>query len=305
MDWRNGMSASARGEVWLLYNPKAGAGRAAAQRNALASAIREAGWPVRTTDSLEALPAVAEAWRAGQLRALLTVGGDGTLRIAAQRLPAGVPLLPVPMGNENLVARWLNQRANPEAVVETLADGADFWVDAGEAFDQLFLVMLSGGFDAEVVRWVDTHRRGPLRPGDYYKAIYRSVGSYRFPSLRVSTASGVKLTCRWALVFNLPAYAQRLPVAPQADPQDGMLDACCLAQGGWWSPLRYSLGAWMGWHQRWSDVTMLRDVQLRIDADVPVPLQIDGDFAGHTPVEVKLLQRRVCLLAPPPPSIVD
>jgi diacylglycerol kinase family enzyme len=305
LDASGGVTTSSSGaEVWLLFNPKAGAGRAAAQRAALAKSLDEAGWTVHATSSVADLPGAVRAWESGRLRALLTIGGDGTLRFVAQRVPAGLPLLPVPLGNENLVARWLGQRAAPSDVVETLTHGQMRWIDAGLVGSQLFLVMLSCGFDADVVRRVDTDRQGPISAIDYYLAICRSAQTYSFPELRLTMSGGQRRTARWILAFNLPAYAHRLPVAPDADPQDGQLDVVCLQHGGWWSPIRYVLGAWLGRHHRWSDVAMLHDEQVRIESDPPVPVQIDGDFVGHTPIDVGLLRRRVCLLAPCEPGQV-
>lgn len=39
---------------------------------------------------------------------------------------------------------------------------------------------------------------------------------------------------------------------------------------------------WMG------DVRRLSGRRIRIEAEEPVPVQVDGDYYGHTPVEVEL-----------------
>ncbi|MGC4002636.1 MAG: diacylglycerol kinase family protein [Pirellulales bacterium] len=45
--------------------------------------------------------------RAGTLRAVVAAGGDGTLNALVNRLPAETPFLMLPLGTENLVAKYL------------------------------------------------------------------------------------------------------------------------------------------------------------------------------------------------------
>jgi len=53
-----------------------------------------------------------------------------------------------------------------------------------------------------------------------------------------------------------------------------------------------------GRHQTLPDVTCLRASQVRIEADVAVPWQMDGDPAGFTPVDLQVLSSAVEVFAP-------
>jgi len=45
-------------------------------------------------------------------------------------------------------------------------------------------------------------------------------------------------------------------------------------------------------------VTMQRARQVKVTSDQPVPIQVDGDFKGETPLEFVVTDRQVPLLVP-------
>jgi diacylglycerol kinase family enzyme len=77
---------------------------------------------------------------------------------------------------------------------------------------------------------------------------------------------------------------------------DGLLDVCAFKEGSFWSGLRYLAGVLLGRHKAWSDCVSLRTRRLRIEADEPVPYQLDGDPGGYLPVEIHVLPERLSVL---------
>ena len=51
-------------------------------------------------------------------------------------------------------------------------------------------------------------------------------------------------------------------------------------------------------HERLQDVEMAQVRRVQIDSDVPVPVQIDGDPAGFTPLEIEVLPQALDVLVP-------
>lgn len=256
---------------------------------------------------------------------IVAAGGDGTLALVAHCTPPGTLIAPLPIGTENLVAKHFGVTNDVEAMVDTILRGRDLAIDAGVANGKLFLVMVTCGFDAEVVRAVHLTRRGHINRFSYFWPTIRAIRRYRFPELTVefSTRStppdarafiaggGGKIAdltadpaadesslCRWAMVFNLPRYAAGLGIEPDAIGDDGVLNLCAMKNGSVAAGFRYLAGVLCKRHIRWPDVNRRHIIGCRITARSPVAYQIDGDYAGKLPLEIGILPGRVNLRLP-------
>jgi diacylglycerol kinase family enzyme len=286
-------------QVVILVNPKAGGSSSADRVARLGELLRQRGFEPTVFDDLGAAADVANRWHAGRrLRALVAVGGDGTAAEIVNRTVAGMPLTLLPAGNENLLARYLGLNRSLEELCQTISDGETIRLDAARAGNRIFLLMLSCGFDAEVVYRVHRRRTGHVRHLDYIKPILDVMRSYAYPALRVRSGGGVDLPFRWLFVFNLPCYARGLCASPKACGADGRLDVCGFASGGIWKGLGYAAAIACGRHQRLRDWQCLATERLTVTADVPVHYQIDGDPGGMLPIDVEVLPERLTLLVP-------
>lgn len=205
--------------------------------------------------------------------------------------------------------------------------------DSNPCPTRIFLIMGGVGFDADVVQRLHRDRTGHIRPWSYAKPILESLRTYGYPELRYecvptackrteptelqSTQAAApdefaqfdehggqadrrrqSFTARWLFVQNLPCYAGRLNFAPQAAACDGVLDVCAFQHGSLWNGLRYAAAVWMGAHLRSTEVRSLRTNRVLVSADVPVPVQLDGDPGGYTPALIEALPARVRLIVP-------
>jgi diacylglycerol kinase family enzyme len=291
--------------VLIAVNPRAGARHAREQIAHLADALRRDQFHVEIESDGRRLQQMAFAALAeGSLRAIVAAGGDGTVAEVVNRCPPRAPLAILPLGTENLLAKYLGQTACPSAVAKTIASGRIGRFDAGLAGGRIFTLMISAGVDAEVIRRLHECRSGNITHLAYLKPIWDSFRSYTYPELRIycrqrDPRPASSISARWMIGVNLPQYARGLKFAPSADGTDGLLDICAFRQGSLASNLRYLVGVAAGWHEGWRDCSRGRCTRMRIEADGPVPFQLDGDLGGWLPVEVEVLPRRLRLLAPP------
>jgi len=293
-------------EVIVFTSPKAGSGAAREQIPRLIELLDAAGLPHRQLTSPAELCRLVQRRRETQRPqpVVVAAGGDGTLSLVASVTSQETPLLPMPMGTENLTARYLGQTHRADDVMATLHRGQMLQIDAGTANGRLFLIMATVGFDAEVVRRVHLRRKGHIGRYSYLKPIVQTIRRYRFPRLAVSTL-GLQneildhRTAGWAMVFNLPCYAAGLKIVPSADGRDGKLDAITFAGGGVLSGLRYVVGVALRMHRKFADVDQRQVSYVRIESERPVAYELDGDYVGRTPLEIKTLPGRVCLMVPP------
>ena len=303
-------------DVLILANRRAGPRSRGNLLERTIKLLEHRGMAVRLTWDIEPLvEQVAKLAHAGRLRAVVAAGGDGTASLVANSLPPSTPLAILPLGTENLLARYLDIRPSATDVCRAIAAGVTVHLDAGRANGRMFLLMAGFGFDAEVVRRLHEVRRGNIDYLSYAKPLLHALRNYRYPVVRLhcmrpdvvelppSEAKRVEphgavvtVRAKWAFVVNLPRYALGLGIAPRASGTDGLLDVCTFREGWWWHSLRYLGGVVLRRHETFDDCVTLRTRRVRIEADERVPYQLDGDPAGYLPVEIEVLPQRLTLL---------
>jgi len=290
-----------RETVVIGFNPGSGSGNRLSKVEQLAGNLRENGFEVIVSSVIsETVDLATRAFEAGNLRAFVCGGGDGTIRTMAEKLPASVPIAVFPLGTENLLARYLGITSSVEMAVSTILHSRHRTIDAGEANGRLFLVMASCGFDADVVRRMHATRRGNIYRWSWFLPTWQAVWNYRFDLLKVTIGQDrVLRPARWAFVFNVPRYAMDLRIAPEADPEDAKLDICTFPRGKLLHGLIYVAAVFVGQHRRLTRCENHQTDRIRIESDAPVPFQLDGDPGGELPLEIRVLPKRVKLLVPP------
>ncbi len=299
-------------EAWLCASPKAGSGAGRDQIPWLVSLAQSAGITFRVTDSIDELRSRLDQERDWLQRgdpsglAVIAAGGDGTLALIAGLTPPEIPVVPMPLGTENLLARHFGHSASAEQTFATLTRGTDYQLDAGRVGERLFLVVASAGFDAEVVRAAHLRRDGHIGRFYYAGPIWRAIWRYSFPPIEMewqlgegdSRVSG-SIECGWGMLFNLPRYASRLTIEPDALGDDGRLDLIAFRRASLRSGFRYVGGVATGRHLAYSDVVRQRIDRVVLRSAGRVPYQLDGDYAGHLPVSIECMPGRVRLRLPP------
>ena len=290
--------------ILISMNPRAGSRSRHAHVEEIAIALTGAGYNVSVTTDLDELNGRAEeGMRTGAMRAVVAVGGDGTASVVRNNVPLEVPLLIVPMGTENLLGRYVGQSTEPAAVCDVIANGVVVNLDLGRAGDKYFLLMVSAGFDAEVIRSLHENRRGNISHLAYFRPTLRTIRRYDYPLMRIYWDSTLSpsvepKTCRWVFGFNFPLYALGLPIAPAAIATDGLLDVCSFERGAVWSVARYLWHIFRKMHLNLPDAQLCQARRFRLEAAEggTVSYQVDGDFGGELPVDVEVLPGKLRLL---------
>ncbi|MHB1156742.1 MAG: diacylglycerol/lipid kinase family protein [Phycisphaerales bacterium] len=317
--------------VAITANPYSGAGKNREIVGRLQRALEGHGLAVRVLwDWVERKTVLSDGRWMERCRCVVVAGGDGTVADVLNEVAGipGVSLAVLPIGNENLFARQFGYR-DAEQVAAAVARGQTMGIDVGEIVcgsettangerrtanlsSRLFTLMVSAGFDAEVVhrvqQWRD--RGGALRRArrwSYFRPTLRAMLGYRYPLVELVADGYVVRGCH-AMVFNLPQYACGLRFTPQCVANDGLLHWVVFPKRGVLALGRYLALAAMGSRHLGSTGVQwgaAREVELRgisgtgvgdmrAEARTPqlpgtgVPVQVDGDPAGFTPVRVKV-----------------
>ncbi len=293
--------------AWLFINRIAG-GYDKSQRHAsLRALLKDLGLNTVEINSPEQL---ARQWKDESVVRpdfIVSVGGDGTAAMIAGQTEGNVPIAIYPAGTENILAKYLRIPTDIGAFSKMLSKRIVQRFDAGQLGDHTFLLMLSAGFEAEVVHHVHERRNGHLTKFHYVKPTFEMLAKYPYPKLQldIELADGSRTQTEgfWVFAFNVPRYALGFEMTPDAVPNDGLLDICVLTQSGFGATASYITSLLSGTIVNRSDVQRFqaRSAEIRCQSG-PVPLQTDGDPAGFTDTHLSVLPNYLPLIVPPQSS---
>jgi diacylglycerol kinase family enzyme len=203
------------------------------------------------------------------------------------------------MGTANLMGQHLgikwNDRTVGHEVAAALKAGRVLQLDAATANGKLFLLMAGVGIDAKVVHELDRVRRGPISMVSYALPAALALKDYRYPEITVEVDGKRIFGGRpgIAMIGNIKEYGTGFEVLPYARPDDGLLDVCAMPCASPADLADLFLHAAAGEHTRLEGVVYVKGKRVRVMSDEQVPVQVDGDAAGFTPLEVEMLLRRI------------
>jgi len=308
-DWEGGRVKPMK-RVLIFANPIAGRGRGGDTAEMLRRAIAQRGYEASVV--LSRAETSGFRCEAGEVSAAIVIGGDGTLRSVAQWVMDGAgckgeagagafayPLLLVPMGTANLMASHLgiawHDRRLGEEVCGALETRRVVHVDAASANGALCLLVAGVGFDAAVIHELSRRRARPISKASYLRPIWRALGGYRFGGLSV-TVDGRRVfetAPALALVGNVREYGTGFAMLPMARSDDGLLDVCVMPCGSRRELVGLFLSAATGRHVRRKGVVYARGKRIEIESAQALPVQVDGEAAGFTPLRIDLLPWRI------------
>jgi diacylglycerol kinase (ATP) len=285
----------------FIANPASGRGRAADLLGSLGPILRSKSVPfelhvTRRAGHAEELAASL----GGRSRAVVAVGGDGTVHEVANGLRGHrCPLGFLAAGSGNDYARMFRTARSLEARVERLLEGTVSRVDVGVADGRIFVNSLGLGFEAEVTRCSRRIRR--LRGLTLYlAAVFSALRSYDSPRIRLylDRREGPEDRLLLVSVGNGKAVGGGFRLTPRARLDDQALDLCVVRHLPPLGVVASLAPALVGAHGLLPHVRMHRVRTLEVRADRPFPLHLDGELAGETRnLDVRLEPRALSVLA--------
>ncbi|MFD7717450.1 diacylglycerol kinase family protein [Streptomyces sp. NPDC059814] len=291
-------------EITLFVNPTAGRGRGAHAAQPAASALRDAGFSVRTVlgeDADDALRRAREAV-AGGTGALIAVGGDGMMSLALQavagtRTPLGV----VAVGTGNDFARALglpirDPAAAGRLAAEALKGSAVREIDLGLVGDRWFGSVLASGFDSRVndrgnrMRWVGGRFK-------YDLAILAELAAFRPIAYRMSLDGGParEIEATLIAVGNGSTYGGGMRICADAVMDDGLFDVTVVGDCSRTTLLKVFPKVYRGTHLGHPVVTVHRVSSIALEA-VGVTAYADGEPLGALPLTATCVRGAVRVL---------
>jgi diacylglycerol kinase (ATP) len=289
-----------RRRFFVIHNPTAGL-RRRRRLEKIIGILRARGChvDVQLTQSEPDDRALVEtAVRAGRFDAVVAAGGDGTVRSAAAALAgSGVPLGLIPIGTGNVLAHEIGLRLEAEAIADCLLQGRVALVPTARANGELFLLMAGVGFDGRVIGRLDIALRRRIGKLAYVWPVIRALlaGPDR---LRVCI-DGEDHAAGWVVASAVRHYAGAFVIAPTARLDEPRLEVVLFGCKGRWSMLAQLIAIGLGRIADCSDVQHLPATAIEITSESAVPVQIDGDPCGTTPISIRAGGPALHLIIPP------
>lgn len=288
----------------IIFNPNAGqAGSLEHDIFEARDIWREHGWQV----SIEPTRAPGDGTRIARAAAeqgydvVVAAGGDGTVNevingLAGTRTALGA----LPVGTVNVWIRELGLPLQPRAAAEALLECQPRAIDLGRAGDRYFLLMCGVGFDAAVTAEVGAAEKRRLGIFAYALRALNLAARFRGTPTRI-TIDGKAFRSRVLMVVlgNSQLYGGVMKVTARASLDDGLLDVCIIKGNTLWSApfrlfsivtQRYNLDPKLEYH---------RAREVRISSRRPLPVQVDGDHIGQTPMVFQAVPGALLALLPP------
>ena len=288
----------------IILNPRAGKRGLNGDLDPALRVLENAGWTLtveRTSAPSDATTLAQQAVDAG-MEAVLVAGGDGTINEAIQAL-AGTDTAfgYLPYGTVNIWAREVDIPLHVERAAHEMANGRVEQIDLGLAGDRYFLLMAGIGFDGEVVRRTQEieHHKGRFGILPYVLAGITTIPLYRGADVELRFDGIIRRVQALMLVAgNTRLYGGRFHLTPNAVANDGWLDVSIIKGRGPIALARQSFPVLVLGSVDRADVEFLKVRELTVQSDEPVPVQVDGEPAGTTPLVLKVAPRALKAIVP-------
>ncbi len=289
----------------IVHNVSAGQRDRGEEINLAASRLTDAGWNVEVAPPAEGTETdrILRQAIAKGLDVLVVAGGDGTLNVAIQAL-AGQPVAlgVIPTGTGNVWAKEMGIPLDVRRATEVLLRGWTAVTDLGQANGRYFLSIAGIGFDASVTRALKQNTKRRLGLMAYVVAGVAEALKLRGEDATiVADGRAVRRRILMVAASNIRLYGGVLKMAPEAFVDDGLLDISVFRGRGLRATARHTIKALLGIHRKDPEVEFFQTSRLRIISRSELPVQLDGDYFGTTPVEIRMAPRALKVIVPPVP----
>lgn len=288
--------------IWILANPVAGQGRARRFAERAALQLQRDGITVElhyTHQKGHGYQLAAQAVSEG-VETVAVCGGDGTLSEVVPALlntPTTLGLLP--FGTANDFARGLGVPRTLGKAVQTLVEGRAAPIDLGRCGDRYFSTVVAYGFDAEVSAAMEAGQAPLGGTAGYVLQALRHLRRFTPPQTTLSGSFG-RFEGPVFLVAsaNTRSYGGGMQIAPNADPQDGLLDVCIIEPLTYAQALSLLPSVFLGRHIHHPSVHIVRTEALEISGETERLFSADGERCGTTPLRVTSVPKALRVILP-------
>jgi diacylglycerol kinase (ATP) len=210
------------------------------------------------------------------------------------------PLGVLPLGTTNDLARALGIPRSWDAAVDLIAEGHVKPIDVGQVNDRYFINIAGGGSLTELTYEVPSKMKTMLGQLAYYMKGFEKLPRLRPIRMKVASEE-VKLDedMMLFLVANSNSVGGFEKLAPEALIDDGLMDVLLLRRCTLPDFIRLASMAVRGEKVNDPLLVQFRTKQITMESPDYVQLNLDGEFGGTLPCEIKVLHQHIGVFVDP------
>lgn len=287
----------------IIFNPTAGqAGSPDAELQAAAAVWIEQGWHV----DLQPTQGPGDATRLAREAAerhddvVIAAGGDGTINEVVNGLAGSSTIMgSIPLGTMNVWARELRLPLQPRAAAAALLESQVRPIDLGRANGRYFLLMAGIGLDAAVTAGVGQAEKRRLGMLAYIlHALKLAITVQGTRSRLLIDGKVVKGRVLMVVIGNSQLYGGVVKITHHASIDDGLLDICVIKGNNFLSALYRLAAILVRSHGSDSQLQYYRARTVEVRSYPALPVQVDGDSIGDTPMRFEVAPGALRALLP-------
>lgn len=236
---------------------------------------------------------------------ILAAGGDGTINeVVNGMIGSMVPLGILPGGTANVLAMELGLGTKMERAAGQVGQCMPERISVGLLRNEMypggrhFLLMTGAGLDAHIVYHMSAGWKAALGKVAYWTGGFAQLGR-RLPEFE-ARAGDRSQRVSFALASRVRNYGGDIEIARTVSLLEDRFEVILFEGQSAFPYLRYLLGIVLRRLDHTRGVHVLHSTELEMEAGAErIYVQIDGEFAGWLPAQVKIVPDSLTLLTPP------
>jgi YegS/Rv2252/BmrU family lipid kinase len=255
---------------------------------------------------------LAERAARGGAELLVSVGGDGTLNeVVNGLLRSGAPaeLAVVPLGTGMDFPRTYGIPTRFDDAVRVALDGRARTIDVGRAAyrewsgaeaERYVANVGSVGMSAAVAQRANAMSKALGGKATFFYALTRVFLEWKNTTVTMQLADGTRREGRMhdVIVANGQWHGGAMWLAPDARPDDGLFDVVVIGDVTKLDFITTAPKIYKGTYLAHPKVELLRSPTVTVDAPERLPIELDGEQVGTTPVRFEIVPSAVRLRVP-------
>jgi YegS/Rv2252/BmrU family lipid kinase len=180
---------------------------------------------------------------------------------------------------------------------DIIENGNTRLVDLPNANDKYFAQLAGVGLDAQVVKETSLALKRSFGPLSYLIQAAQ-IAARVPPRLSIESENASIDEGSFVLVGNGRLYGGPFPFFKHAVNNDGLLDVIVFKRLGYLEIIRYLQNVLFSSEINAPEVEYFQTSRLRVTSDQPVPVELDGELVGTSPVEFGVQKQSLRVLAP-------
>ncbi|RPA70035.1 YegS/Rv2252/BmrU family lipid kinase [Cyclobacteriaceae bacterium YHN15] len=242
---------------------------------------------------------------------LVAVGGDGTVNeVVNAHLDSGknmeILIGIIPLGRGNDFVKSLGIQKNMKSLLKAVQNNSFTSVDVGwltfydankMAINRYFINIADIGLGGLATQMIRTSPKY-LGPNiSYAWAIFKSLLNYKSQKVKITTPEwSYEGEIMSACMANGKYFGSGLCIAPDAKIDDGIAEIVLIGNVGIWDYLSKIPLLKKGKKINHPEVYYKKAMTCMIESQTQMPIDIDGEFVGYTPLKMVMKQKMVKIL---------